>query len=144
MVVGRPTFALASLAVLLGSSPRLPRKPSDLFEPVVRAIASKHCGLCYVSVNGKPPTDAVARLLSGVPNVQPFPTSGVPVDERGRANVIDLFKARLTSPDRGEVSAGVSTDMGFGLIASESCTYHLVHGSDGWQVRAEETICTVI
>jgi hypothetical protein len=146
MMVGldKFSFAIASLALLLEGAPRRLPTPSNLFEPVVRAVASKHCGVCYLAVDGKPPSHAVVQLLAGVPRVRPLPPSGVPADERGRANVIDLFKPRFTSRDRGEISAGVSVDMGSGLIAFESCTYHLGRTTDGWQLRPEETRCVVM
>jgi hypothetical protein len=142
-IVGRGMVVIASVALLAASVPQTPAA-SNLLAPVLQAIAHKVCGICYVLADGKPPSGAVARRLAGVQGVSPLPTSGVPADERGGASVIDLFKAHLTSRERGEVSAEVSKDMGSGLIAVESCTYHLARTSGGWELRPEETRCLVM
>jgi hypothetical protein len=136
------------VAVLASSQPSpSPRRASivGVLDAMVRYLAPKNCGICYVTVNGKVPRDEFIQLISDVgPPVRPLPATGVPEDEFGRASVIDLFRARTHTRDRAEVSASISADLGHGLMAFESCTYHLTRTSRGWEVMQEETRCLVL
>jgi len=136
----------AWLVLAQATSPLPEAEQVAVLEVLIRSVASEHCARssCYVSVNGKAPSEAFAQRLADVPHVRPIPENGVPPNQRAGANFIDLFAARSSSHGHAEVSAAVSADIAGTLIAFESCTYHFAHGASGWKLKSQETMCLVL
>jgi hypothetical protein len=116
-----------------------------ILETLVRSVAADSCGngVCYVSVNGRAPSQRFRERLDDVPHVRPLPASGPPGGERGGARVVNVSSVHSRSDDRAEVDASVTDLVGTAFDVASSCRYHFLRGANGWELQPTQTMCVV-
>jgi len=117
-----------------------------VLEALVRSVAAEWCGggVCYVSVDGKPPGKRLRERLNDVAHVRPLPASGPPGGERGGARVINVSGVRFRSENRAEADASVTDLAGTPFDSDSSCRYQFLRGASGWELQPKQTMCVVM
>jgi hypothetical protein len=139
-------LAVIGQAVGPSGSPARSADVLNVLEDLVRTVAAESCdgSSCYVSVDGKPPSDRFRERLRRVPHVRAMPTSGLPPAQSEGAIVVDLSSVYFRSASKAEAQATVLWGVGGQLLATESCRYQFARQSQRWELQASETRCLVL